>query len=175
MKLKVLLLRNILKLKNMNENILLKIEDFLKIIWIIILSVFAPISTSIYVLTIFFVLNFFIGFQTDRIVNKKDFSLDKIARGAMLFLLYFAIIFIVNVSLSLYHEDKLAVSVPKFFTWVACYWYLVNIFRNAIQIFPESKGLKFFYEFMTIQVLDIIFAKFGLKRKDDEDDGKDKE
>lgn len=174
MKSKTSFLKLIVKLKNMNDYILTKIGDFLKIIWIVILSIFSPISTSIYVLTIFFVLNFFIGFQTDRIVNKKDFSLDKITRGAMLFLLYFAIIFIVNVSLSLYHEDELAVSVPKFFTWVACYWYLVNIFRNAMQIFPESKGLKFFYEFMTIQVLDIIFAKFGLKRKDDEDDGKDK-
>ena len=159
----------------MNENILLKIEDFLKIIWIIIISVFAPISTSIYVLTIFFVLNFFIGFQTDRIVNKKDFSLHKITRGAKLFLLYFAIIFIVNVSLSLYQEDELAVSVPKFFTWIACYWYLVNILRNAVQIFPESEGLKFFYNLMTIQVLDIIFAKFGLKRKDKEEDEENRE
>lgn len=152
----------------MNSDILLRIGDFLKIIWMIILSVFAPISVSIYVLTIFFVLNFFIGFQTDRLVHNRDFSMEKVKKGVMIFFLYFAIIFIINVSLSLYQEDELAVTVPKFFTWIACYWYLVNILRNSIEIFPESEGIKFFYNLMTVQVLDIIFARFGLRRKDDE-------
>ena len=77
----------------MNSDILLRIGDFLKIIWMIILSVFTPISVSIYVLTIFFVLNFFIGFQTDRIVHNRDFSMEKVKKGVMIFFLYFAIIF----------------------------------------------------------------------------------
>jgi len=152
----------------MNSDILLRIGDFFKIIWMIILSVFTPISVSIYVLTTFFVLDFFIGFQTDRLVHNRDFSMEKVKKGVMIFFLYFAIIFIINVSLSLYQEDELAVTVPKFFTWIACYWYLVNILRNSTEIFPESEGLKFFYNLMTVQVLDIIFARFGLKRKDDE-------
>jgi hypothetical protein len=169
MKLKVLLLRNTLKLKNMNENILLKIEDFLKIIWMILLSILSPISVPIYVLTVFFVLNFFIGFQTDRIVNKVDFSMEKIKKGVKLFLLYFVIIFVVNLSLSLFQEDELAITIPKFITWIACYWYLVNTLRNSIQLFPDSEGLKFFYNLMTVQVLDIILSKFGLNKKDDEE------
>ena len=147
----------------MQNNIIIRVENFFKIIWIIILSIFAPIGVSIYVLSFFFVINFFLGFQADRLVHKADFSLEKVRKGVMLFILYFALLFIINVSLSLYGEDDLAVTVPKFFTWIACYWYLVNIIRNAKLIFPSSEGLKFFYNLLTIQILDLIFAKFGLK------------
>ena len=147
----------------MQNNIVIRVENFFKIIWIIILSIFAPIGVSIYVLSFFFVINFFLGFQADRLVHKNDFSLEKVRKGVMLFILYFALLFIINVSLSLYGEDDLAVTVPKFFTWIACYWYLVNIIRNAKLIFPSSEGLKFFYNLLTIQILDLIFAKFGLK------------
>lgn len=147
----------------MQNNMIIRVENFFKIIWIVILSIFAPIGVSIYVLSFFFVINFFLGFQADRLVHKADFSLEKVRKGVMLFILYFALLFIINVSLSLYGEDDLAVTVPKFFTWIACYWYLVNIIRNAKLIFPSSEGLKFFYNLLTIQILDLIFAKFGLK------------
>lgn len=147
----------------MQNNIIISIENFFKIMWIIILSIFAPIGVSIYVLSFFFVINFFLGFQTDRLVYKNDFSLEKVKRGVMLFILYFALLFIINISLSLYGENDLAITVPKFFTWIACYWYLVNIIRNAKLIFPSSESLKFFYNLLTIQILDLIFAKFGLK------------
>ena len=150
----------------MQNNIIIRIENFFKIIWIIILSIFAPIGVSIYVLSFFFVINFFLGFQADRLVHKADFSLEKVRKGVMLFILYFALLFIINVSLSLYGEDDLAVTVPKFFTWIACYWYLVNIIRNAKLIFPNSEGLKFFYRLLTIQILDLILEKFGLKSID---------
>ena len=150
----------------MQNNIIIRVENFFKIIWIIILSIFAPIGVSIYVLSFFFVINFFLGFQADRLVHKADFSLEKVRKGVMLFILYFALLFIINVSLSLYGEDDLAVTVPKFFTWIACYWYLVNIIRNAKLIFPSSEGLKFFYNLLTIQILDLILEKFGLKSID---------
>ena len=150
----------------MQNNIIIRVENFLKIIWIVILSIFAPIGVSIYVLSFFFVINFFLGFQADRLVHKADFSLEKVRKGVMLFILYFALLFIINVSLSLYGEDDLAVTVPKFFTWIACYWYLVNIIRNAKLIFPSSEGLKFFYNLLTIQILDLILEKFGLKSID---------
>lgn len=142
------------------------IQDIIKIIWIVIISVFAPIGIPIYVLSLFFLFNIFIGFHTDRIVNKKDFDLDKIGKGSMLFLLYFALLFMVNISLSLYGEDKLALAIPKFITWIASYFYLINIIRNSKQIFPKSEGLKFFYQLLTIQVFEMILAKFGLKNRD---------
>ena len=159
----------------MQNNIIIRVENFFKIIWIVILSIFAPIGVSIYVLSSFFVVNFFLGFQADRLVHKADFSLEKVRKGVMLFILYFVLLFIINVSLSLYGEDDLAITIPKFFTWIACYWYLVNIIRNAKLIFPSSEGLKFFYNLLTIQILDLILEKFGLKSIDiNEEKKKDK-
>ena len=81
----------------MENNIIIRVENFFKIMWIVILSIFAPIGVSIYVLSFFFVINFFLGFQTDRLVYKNDFSLEKVRRGVMLFILYFALLFIINI------------------------------------------------------------------------------
>ena len=75
------------------ENTINRISDIVKIGWIILVSVFAPIGASIYTMSVFFVINFFVGFQTDRIVNNAGFNLDKIKNGSMLFMLYFAILF----------------------------------------------------------------------------------
>lgn len=157
------------------ENTINRISDIVKIGWIILVSVFAPIGASIYTMSVFFVINFFVGFQTDRIVNNAGFNLDKIKNGSMLFMLYFAILFIINVSMDLYGEDRLALTIPKFFTWIACYWYLVNIFRNAKLVFPESEGLIFMYNVLTIQVLDMIFARFGIKLKGNTDEESEEE
>lgn len=153
------------------------IQDLIKIVWIIILSVFAPIGIPVFILSLFFLVNIFIGYHTDRIVNKKDFNLDKIGKGFMLLLLYFALLFIINIALSLYNEEHLALTIPKFITWIASYFYLINIVRNAKQVFPTNEGLKFFYEILTIQVLEMIFSKFGLKvdKFKMKNDGKEKE
>ena len=159
-----------------NQNFINAIGDVIKIIWIIIISVFAPIAVSIYVLSLFFVLNIFVGYHADRIVNQRNFSLEKIGRGISLLILYFTLLFIINISLSLYDEIELSETIPKFFTWVASYFYLINIIRNAKLIHPENIGLKFFYEILTIQIFDMILGRFGVKMKkpDFEDDEKDK-
>lgn len=146
-------------------NLIERLEDIMKIAWIIVLSVFAPIAVSIYVLTLFFIVNIFGGYHADRIVNQKSFNLEKIGKGISLLILYFVLLFIINISLSLYNEITLAESIPKFFTWMASYFYLINIIRNAKLVYPNSEGLKFFYEVLTIQIFDIILKKIGLDAK----------
>ena len=79
-------------------------------------------------------------------------------------ILYYAIIFIVNLALSLFNEQTLAESSTKFITWIVSYWYLVNILRNAKEIFPWSKGLKFMYDLMTVEILNMILTKFGIRK-----------
>ncbi len=146
-----------------------KLEEVFKIVWLILVSIFTPIKIAIIVLMFFFTLNFFIGFKNDQLVHGKDFSLKKAVEGGMLLGLFYALIFIVNMTLSLYNEMDLAESASKFLSWIFCYWYLVNILRNSIEIFSESKSLKFLYSILTVQILDLILAKFGLKHYDDGD------
>jgi hypothetical protein len=145
-----------------------KVDEIVKIMWLILISIFAPIKVAILVLMFFFILNFFIGFKNDQIINGHSFSLKKAFEGVKLLGLYYAIIFIVNLALSLYNELELAESATKFISWIVCYWYLVNILRNSMEIFPESRGLKFMYDLLTVQILDIILSRFGLKRPEDE-------
>ncbi len=64
---------------------------------------------------------------------------------------------------------ELAETASKFLSWIFCYWYLVNIIRNSIEIFPESRSLKFLYSLLTVQILDMILARFGLRKMEDFD------
>lgn len=145
--------------------LVVRFEDFVKIVWMILLSIFAPIRVAILVLMFFFLLNFIIGFKNDEIVHKQEFSIKKAFEGLKLLILYYAIIFIVNVALSLFNEQILAEEATKFVSWVVCYWYLVNVLRNSKEIFPWSKGLKFMYDLMTVEVLNVILNRFGLNRE----------
>jgi len=146
-----------------------KLEEILKVAWLILLSIFTPIKVPIIVMLFFFTLNFFIGFKNDQFVHGRDFSLKKAIGGCILFGLFFALIFIVNMALSLYNEMELAETASKFLSWIFCYWYLVNIIRNSIEIFPESRSLKFLYSLLTVQILDMILARFGLRKMEDFD------
>ena len=145
-----------------------KVEEIVKIMWLVLISIFAPIKVAILVLMFFFILNFFIGFKNDQIIHGHNFSLKKAFEGVKLLGLYYAIIFIVNIALSLYNELELAERATKFISWIVCYWYLVNILRNAMEIFPYGRGLKFMYDLLTVQILDLILSRFGLKRPEDE-------
>lgn len=142
-----------------------RIEDFIKIAWIVIISIFAPIRVAILVLMFFFFINFMVGFKNDEIVHNKDFSLKKAFEGIKLLMLYYAIIFLVFVALSLFNENELAESATKFISWIVCYWYLVNVLRNAKEIFPWSRGLKFMYDLMTVEVLNLLLDRFGLNSR----------
>ena len=138
-----------------------RLIDFIKIAWLVIISVISPIRTSILVLLIFFTINFFIGLKSDIDVHGRDFSLKKAFDAVKQLILYYALIFIVNMALGLYNEPSLAEGATKFMTWIVSYWYLVNILRNAREIFPANEALEFLYEFLTIQVLDMILGRFG--------------
>ena len=153
------------------ENMWNNIEQVFKLIWLILISIFAPIKIAIIVLTGAFALNFFIGFKNDQIVHGRDFSLEKAFKGAKLLFLFYALSFIIFMSISLYGEHSLAGEVTKFFAWIVNWWYVTNILRNAKEIFPDVKVLQILYDIVTIQVFDMIFAHFGLsplKKKDNE-------
>jgi len=148
-------------------NIWDKLEELIKIIWLILISIFTPIKVAVIVLMLFFTVNFFIGFQNDRLVHGKEFSLNKAIKGTMLLGLFFILIFIANLALSSFNEMKLAEDASKFLSCIFCYSYLVNILRNSIEVFPESKILRLLYSLLTVQILDIFLSRFGLKRPDD--------
>ncbi len=146
-------------------NIWDKIEEIIKIGWLVIISIFAPIKVAIIVLTGVFTVNIFVGFKNDKIVHGRDFSLKKMFSGVQLLLLLYVFIFVAHSTISLFDEEVLANEVTKFTTWVMVWFYMVNILSNAKEIFPDSRLILFLYNFMTIQVLDMLFARFGLTNR----------
>ncbi len=140
-----------------------RLIDFIKLTWLVIISVISPIRIAVWVLLVFFTVNFFVGYKSDVQVNKRDFSLKKAFDGVKQLILYYALIFIVNMALGLYEETNLAEAATKFMTWIVSYWYLVNILRNAREIFPGNETLKFLYDLLTVQVLEMLLARFGLR------------
>lgn len=154
-----------------------RIWDFVKIVFLMLASIFAPIRVSITVLMFFFLLNFIVGFKNDEIVHHNKFSIKKAFEGLKLLILYYTIVFIVFTALSLFEEKELAEEATKFISWIICYWYLINVLRNSKEIFPWSRGLKFMYDIMTIEVLNVILERFGLgpTRKYKHHHGRDRE
>ena len=140
-----------------------RLIDFIKLAWLVIISVISPIRIAVWVLLVFFTVNFFVGYKSDVQINKRDFSLKKAFDGVKQLILYYTLIFIVNMALGLYEETNLAESATKFMTWIVSYWYLVNILRNARDVFPGNETLKFLYDLLTIQVLEMLLARFGLR------------
>ena len=140
-----------------------RLIDFIKLTWLVIISVISPIRIAVWVLLVFFTVNFFVGYKSDVQINKRDFSLKKAFDGVKQLILYYALIFIVNMALGLYEETNLAEAATKFMTWIVSYWYLVNILRNAREIFPGNETLKFLYDLLTVQVLEMLLARFGLR------------
>lgn len=140
-----------------------RLIDFIKLAWLVIISVISPIRIAVWVLLVFFTVNFFVGYKSDVQVNKRDFSLKKAFDGVKQLILYYTLIFIVNMTLGLYEETNLAEAATKFMTWIVSYWYLVNILRNAREVFPGNETLKFLYYLLTVQVLDMLLARFGLR------------
>ena len=140
-----------------------RLIDFIKLAWLVFISVISPIRIAVWVLLVFFTVNFFVGYKSDIQINKRDFSLKKAFDGVKQLILYYALIFIVNMALGLYEETNLAESATKFMTWIVSYWYLVNILRNARDVFPGNETLKFLYDLLTVQVLEMLLARFGLR------------
>lgn len=140
-----------------------RLIDFIKLTWLVIISVISPIRIAVWVLLVFFTVNFFVGYKNDVQINNRDFSLKKAFDGVKQLILYYALIFIVNMALGLYEEANLAEAATKFMTWIVSYWYLVNILRNAREIFPGNETLKFLYELLTVQVLEMILSRFRLR------------
>lgn len=140
-----------------------RLIDIIKLTWLVIISVISPIRIAVWVLLVFFTVNFFVGYKSDVQINKRDFSLKKAFDGVKQLILYYALIFIVNMTLGLYEETNLAEAATKFMTWIVSYWYLVNILRNAREVFPGNETLKFLYDLLTVQVLEMLLARFGLR------------
>lgn len=135
-------------------------EAFLAILAVLI-SVITPLANAIIVLMIFFTFNIIMGFQADKEENGTEFSLKKAFDAIKLLIFYYGALFVMHTTLAIYGELNTAELLTKWVTLIVCYFYMLNILRNACKVFPKNKSLRFFYAFLRVEVYGYIKRKIG--------------
>lgn len=144
-----------------------RLKESMMLLFMAFLSTITPLANAIVLLMLFCGLNFHIGVQADK-NDGCSFSLDKAFKSVKLLSLYYSLIFLIHIGLSVYEEVTLAISVTKFVTLFVCYSYLLNILRNSIKIFPKSKALPFFYKVLRVEFFSYLQSRFGFSPQEDD-------
>lgn len=139
-----------------------RLKELAVLVLTALVSVFSPIGNAIVALMLFFTINIFTGFQADRTVNHAEFSLKKAFEAIKLLTFYYGALLAIHISLELFGEKELAEGLTKWVTLIVCYFYLLNIARNARLVFPRSKSLWFFYSLLKVEVFDLIRRRLGI-------------
>jgi len=149
------------------EDFLNSLVNFIKPILLIILtgitSLCAPIGDVLMVLFYAFLFNIFAGIAADVNVNGKQFSLKKAFESIKQALFYFFLIWFIHYSADNLGFDKIGHTAIKWVTLTVVYFYLTNILRNALAIFPQNKAIGFMYVVMTTQIFNKLRNYFGFQ------------
>lgn len=141
-------------------------EEFMKQLWTwllaLILAAFQPIAVAIVVLVLVWTLNIIMGISADK-KNETDFSIKKAFPAVIQLLFVFAMLFVVSLATAGFGERSLAMTITKWITWVVAYFYITNIFRNGLTVWPNNKAISFIYSFLTTETFSYIKDYFKMK------------
>ena len=130
-------------------------------------SVLSPIKGTIYVLSLAFVLNFFLGLRESIKVDKNQFSLKKAFESIIQLTVYLALIFLINKTFSQFGDLVAAETGTKWATYIVVYFYTTNITRNAALLWPKLEVFSFMYDLLTTKIFDRLKDFLGLNKNKD--------
>ena len=158
----------------MSEDLINQVKNIFIFALTAILSIITTAQGAIISLLFGFVFNFFIGMNADRVKHDKEFSMKKATDGVKLFMFYVITVFFIFAVL--YKNIDFANEVVNWLTYVVCYFYATNIFRNAKICFPQSKSIAFIYHLLSTEIFagmkKLISQKIGINI--DENDANNK-
>jgi len=126
-------------------------------------SIVTPIQDALFILGLVVTFNIWIGIKADRRVHKKPFSIKKAWEAIQQMLFFWTLIFLIDTTGKKFDDPILSETGVKWVTYIASYFYLVNIFKNEKQIHPKSKGIAFMYDILTIEIFAKLQDMIGLK------------
>lgn len=134
-------------------------SDQLRLIGATVLSsitaFFTPTKGFFAMLIIMFAFNVICGMRADgiTIIRCKNFNMRKFGQALIELFLYLVIIQVLYTVM--YHAgDALeAVILIKTVSYVFCYVYLQNSFKNLINAYPENKGFRIIYHLIRFEFL----------------------
>lgn len=129
---------------------LYSVSRFLLIgIYTSIIAVINPLRPTIVLIFLFALFDFVIGYGAAR-NQSEEFSASKAFNSFKKLIVYLLLIILINLSMTTYNEDDLALTLVKYTSWFACVIYLINILKNLVVLFPNSKGFKLAYKIVTV-------------------------
>lgn len=149
-----------------------RLKEAFMLVCMILISAITPIANAIIVLMMFFTINIITGYKADLKMG-FSFSLKKAFDAIKLLAFYYSVIFVMHIALSVNGEEELALTLTKWVTLVVCYFYLLNVVRNAIIVFPNSKSLPFFYKVLKVEVYSYVRRQFGFFLQEKEEKNKE--
>ena len=148
----------------MSEDLINQVKNIFIFALTALMGIITTAQWSFIALFFGFVFNFFIGMNADRVRNKKDFSMKKATDGIKLFMFYVITVFFIFAVL---HKNvEFANDVVNWLTYIVCYFFTTNIFRNAKICFPNSKSISFIYHLLSTEIFEgmkkMISQKIGI-------------
>lgn len=121
-----------------------------------ILAWISPTEGFLVALVIAFGFNIFCGMRADgvSIVRCKNFSASKFKDALAELFLYASIVYVMYGIMLGCHDDSQALFVIKMLTYIFCYVYICNSFKNLIKAYPKNISFRVIY-----YILRFEFAK----------------
>lgn len=129
-------------------------------------SIYVPLHDVFNILLFAFTANIFAGIVADVNINKNRFCIKKAFDAVKHLGFYmFLVVFFFQAGTSLKDEVIRDYGV-KWATLIVLYYYITNISRNCLIVFPNNKGIEFIYLVLTTQIFNKLKEVFGFKNND---------
>lgn len=128
-------------------------ENIKSIFWLALtgfISIISDFQHAFIALLIGFTFNLLMGIGADAKEKSESFSIKKAAEGLKLFMFY--CITVLALYGMTYNEPEITSVAIKWLTYIASYFYLVNIFRNARRVFSGNVAIEFIYLFLSTEL-----------------------
>ena len=144
-----------------------------------ILAFATPTEGFILALIIAFGFNIFCGMRADgvSVVRCKNFSVSKFKNAILEMLLYVAIVYVIYGIMLGCNDGTEALFAIKMLTYIFCYVYICNAFKNLIKAYPKNISFRVIYYILRFEFAKALpsYWKPILERLNQEFDKKEEE
>ena len=144
-----------------------------------ILAFATPTEGFVLALIIAFGFNIFCGMRADgvSVVRCKNFSVSKFKNAILEMLLYVAIVYVIYGIMLGCNDGTEALFAIKMLTYIFCYVYICNAFKNLIKAYPKNVAFRVIYHILRFEFAKALpsYWKPILERLNQEFDKKEEE
>lgn len=140
-----------------------RVKDLFWIMITALASIVAPVKDILIALFLAFVFNIIIGIATDIHVNRAKFNIKKAFNAITQLAFYAMCVIFLDIFTLRVNEPTLGLTAAKWLTIIVAYFYATNTFKNAKELWPKSKAIRFIYELLSTEIFDRIKNAVGYK------------